>query len=163
MQIAPEQLTDMSVPWVILGHSERRSLLEEGNDFVGAKAANALTHGLKVIACIGETLEQRETGHVCSTDSLPLLSGFCRATSAHQLEQRLHARPCAVGACSLCDAWAQSLWWIENPILLQCRDVISEADGHCCREGFTSLFSGDAHHDSQSAFRLMQPVHAADV
>ena len=70
MQIAPEQLTDMSVLWVILGHSERRSLLEEGNDFVGAKAANALTHGLKVIACIGETLEQRETGHVRSADSL---------------------------------------------------------------------------------------------
>ena len=64
VQIAPEQLTDMSIPWVILGHSERRSLLEESNDFVGAKAANALTHGLKVIACIGETLEQRESGQV---------------------------------------------------------------------------------------------------
>ncbi len=65
VQIAPEQLTDMSIPWVILGHSERRSLLKEGNDFVGAKAANALAHGLKVIACIGETLEQRESGQVC--------------------------------------------------------------------------------------------------
>ncbi len=64
VQIAPEQLTDMGIPWVILGHSERRSLLEESNDFVGAKAANALTHGLKVIACIGETLEQRESGQV---------------------------------------------------------------------------------------------------
>ena len=112
MQIAPEQLTDMSVPWVILGHSERRSLLEEGNDFVGAKAANALTHGLKVIACIGETLEQRETGHVCSTDSLPLCQ-FLQSIECSQLEQRLHARPCAVGACSLCDAWAQSLWWMK--------------------------------------------------
>ena len=64
VQIAPEQLADMSIPWVILGHSERRSLLEESNAFVGAKAANALTHGLKVIACIGETLEQRESGQV---------------------------------------------------------------------------------------------------
>ena len=112
MQIAPEQLTDMSVPWVILGHSERRSLLEEGNDFVGAKAANALTHGLKVIACIGETLEQRETGHVCTTDSLPLCR-VLQSIECSQLKQRLHARPCAVGACSLCDAWAQSPWWMK--------------------------------------------------
>jgi len=64
LQIAPEQLADMNVPWVILGHSERRSLLKESNDFVGAKAANALAHNLKVIACIGETLEQRESNHV---------------------------------------------------------------------------------------------------
>ena len=64
LQIAPEQLADMNIPWVILGHSERRSLLKETNDFVGAKAANALAHGLKVIACIGETLEQRESGQV---------------------------------------------------------------------------------------------------
>ena len=106
MQIAPEQLTDMSVPWVILGHSERRSLLEEGNDFVGAKAANALTHGLKVIACIGETLEQRETGHVCSTDSLHR-SRTLKSNEHSQLDQCLHARPCAVGACSLYDAWAR--------------------------------------------------------
>lgn len=54
----------MNIPWVILGHSERRSLLKESSDFVGAKAANALAHGLKVIACIGETLEQRESGQV---------------------------------------------------------------------------------------------------
>lgn len=52
------------MPWVILGHSERRSLLKESNEFVGEKTANALAHDLKVIACIGETLEQRESGQV---------------------------------------------------------------------------------------------------
>lgn len=64
VQIAPEQLKDLDVPWVILGHSERRSLLKESNEFVGEKTANALAHGLKVIGCIGETLEQRESGQV---------------------------------------------------------------------------------------------------
>lgn len=63
-QIAPEHLKDLGVPWVILGHSERRSLLKESNEFVGEKTANALAHDLKVIACIGETLEQRESGQV---------------------------------------------------------------------------------------------------
>ena len=63
-QIAPEQLLDLGLQWVILGHSERRSLLKESNEFVGEKTANALAQGLKVIACIGETLEQRESDQV---------------------------------------------------------------------------------------------------
>ncbi|BDA46566.1 Triosephosphate isomerase, chloroplastic [Coccomyxa sp. Obi] len=63
-EIAPEHLKDLGVPWVILGHSERRSLLKESNEFVGEKTANALAHDLKVIACIGETLEQRESGQM---------------------------------------------------------------------------------------------------
>ena len=99
MQIAPEQLTDMSVPWVILGHSERRSLLEESNDFVGAKAANALAHGLKVIACIGETLEQRETGHVRSADSVVLrLYDAWPSTLQHATEQL-----CNLEWAAMCD------------------------------------------------------------
>ncbi|CAI9265833.1 unnamed protein product [Lactuca saligna] len=55
-------LANLGVPWVILGHSERRALLNETNEFVGDKVAYALSQGLKVIACVGETLEQREAG-----------------------------------------------------------------------------------------------------
>ncbi|KMZ66002.1 Triose-phosphate isomerase [Zostera marina] len=61
-EISAEMLVNLGVPWVILGHSERRALLSESNEFVGDKVAYALAQGLKVIACIGETLEQRESG-----------------------------------------------------------------------------------------------------
>uniref|UniRef100_A0ACD5WJX4 Uncharacterized protein n=1 Tax=Avena sativa TaxID=4498 RepID=A0ACD5WJX4_AVESA len=61
-EISAEMLVNLQVPWVILGHSERRALLSESNDFVADKVAYALAQGLKVIACIGETLEQREAG-----------------------------------------------------------------------------------------------------
>ncbi|XP_057978987.1 triosephosphate isomerase, cytosolic isoform X2 [Malania oleifera] len=61
-EISAEMLVDLNIPWVILGHSERRSLLNESNELVGDKVAYALSKGLKVIACIGETLEQRESG-----------------------------------------------------------------------------------------------------
>lgn len=53
-------LVNLDVAWV--GHSERRALLGETDEFVGYKIAYALAQGLKVIACIGETLEQREAG-----------------------------------------------------------------------------------------------------
>ena len=52
----------MGVPWVILGHSERRALFGESNELVGRKVAYALRAGLKVMACVGETLAQREAG-----------------------------------------------------------------------------------------------------
>ncbi|KAL1535610.1 Triosephosphate isomerase, cytosolic [Salvia divinorum] len=61
-EVSAEMLVDLNVPWVILGHSERRALLNESSEFVGDKVAYALSKGLKVIACIGETLEQREAG-----------------------------------------------------------------------------------------------------
>ncbi|XP_074566507.1 triosephosphate isomerase, cytosolic-like [Curcuma longa] len=61
-EISAEMLVNLGIPWVIIGHSERRLLLNESNEFVGDKVAYALSKGLKVIACVGETLEQRESG-----------------------------------------------------------------------------------------------------
>ncbi|CAL5185415.1 unnamed protein product [Lathyrus oleraceus] len=61
-EICVEMLVNLDIPWVILEHSERRQLLNETNEFVGDKVAYALSLGRKVIACIGETLEQREAG-----------------------------------------------------------------------------------------------------
>jgi len=61
-EVSAEMLVNLGIPWVILGHSERRALLKETNEFVGDKVAYALSQGLKVIACVGETLEEREAG-----------------------------------------------------------------------------------------------------
>lgn len=63
-EVSAEQLQDFGVPWVILGHSERRALCNESNEVVAKKTAHALAAGLGVIACIGETLEQRQGGSV---------------------------------------------------------------------------------------------------
>lgn len=61
-EVAAEMLVDLDIKWVILGHSERRALCGESNEFVGQKVAYALDQGLSAIVCIGETLEQRENG-----------------------------------------------------------------------------------------------------
>ncbi|KAG2482928.1 hypothetical protein HYH03_018206 [Edaphochlamys debaryana] len=61
-EVSAEQLADFGVPWVILGHSERRALCGETNEVVGKKSSHALAAGLGVIACVGETLEQRNGG-----------------------------------------------------------------------------------------------------
>ncbi|PIN14291.1 Triosephosphate isomerase [Handroanthus impetiginosus] len=61
-EISVEQLKDLGCKWAILGHSERRHILGEDDQFIGKKAAYALSEGLGVIACIGELLEEREAG-----------------------------------------------------------------------------------------------------
>lgn len=61
-EISPAMLKDVGANWVILGHSERRQIFGESDELIGEKCAHALSEGLKVIACIGETLEQREAG-----------------------------------------------------------------------------------------------------
>ena len=59
-EISVAQLKDAGIPWVILGHSERRSIFGESDELVGQKTTAALESGLSVILCVGESLEQRE-------------------------------------------------------------------------------------------------------
>ena len=55
-------LRDLGCRWAILGHSERRQYHGEQSDQIGSKLAVAIESGLIPILCVGETLEQRESG-----------------------------------------------------------------------------------------------------
>lgn len=59
-EISPQMLTSMGVEYVVIGHSERRQYFGETDDTVSKRVDAALRAGLKVILCVGETLEQRE-------------------------------------------------------------------------------------------------------
>jgi len=59
-EVSGVMLKDLGVNWVILGHSERRHVLKETDQVVGDKVGIAMKSGLNVIACVGETLEQRK-------------------------------------------------------------------------------------------------------
>lgn len=59
-EISADQLKDSGITWTILGHSERRVILQEDDQFVASKTKAALDCGLGVILCCGESLEQRE-------------------------------------------------------------------------------------------------------
>jgi triosephosphate isomerase len=76
-EISPEMLLAMGVEYVILGHSERRQYFGETDTGVNKKAKAALKAGIKPIVCVGETLEERESGItaevVCRQTKLALL------------------------------------------------------------------------------------------
>jgi len=60
-ETSADMLNDMGVQWTLVGHSERRGK-GESNEEVAAKAKYALDKGIKVLACCGEPLENREAG-----------------------------------------------------------------------------------------------------
>lgn len=61
-EVSPQMLKSIGVEYVIIGHSERREYFAETDDTVNKKLKAAHANGLKPIVCVGETLEQRETG-----------------------------------------------------------------------------------------------------
>lgn len=59
-EISAEMLKEAGVKYVILGHSERRNYFSETDEIINKKIKTAVNLGLKVIFCVGETLQERE-------------------------------------------------------------------------------------------------------
>jgi triosephosphate isomerase (TIM) len=60
--VSPAMLKDAGVKYVILGHSEKRQYDAETDVRINQKLKNVLKNGLRAIVCVGETLQERESG-----------------------------------------------------------------------------------------------------
>jgi triosephosphate isomerase (TIM) len=63
-EVSTRILLELGVQGAIVGHSERRQYFGETDETVARRVAAALEHGLRVIACVGESLEERESGQM---------------------------------------------------------------------------------------------------
>lgn len=63
-EISTGMLKDVGAEYGLTGHSERRHVLGEGDEYVGQKTSYGLATGLKVVLCIGEKIEERKGGKV---------------------------------------------------------------------------------------------------
>lgn len=74
-ETSPIMLKSVSCEYVILGHSERRHIFKEDDEFINKKVKSALHHGLKPILCVGETLNERNNDQAFSVVSRHIKKG----------------------------------------------------------------------------------------
>lgn len=76
-EISPLMLAEFC-QYVIIGHSERRAYFDETDEKVNLKIQSALSHNLKPIVCVGETLDENEAGRTADVVSRQIKQGLAR-------------------------------------------------------------------------------------
>jgi len=92
-EIAAEMLKEFLVRYVILGHSERRQYQEESDSLISKKALTAHAASIKPIICVGETLEQRESGVTNDIVGSQIKGSLAGLTSDQMLETVIAYEP----------------------------------------------------------------------
>ncbi len=82
-EISPYHLKDAGASFVLIGHSERRRLFKEDDMRVNKKIKSALAAGLRVVMCIGESLEDHEAGKTFSILENQLKTGLVGVPKEH--------------------------------------------------------------------------------
>ena len=80
-EISSSMLKSVGCEYVIIGHSERRTIFGENDEIINKKIIKALESGLKVIFCIGESLEQREEGVTNEVVKKQIVGGLLNVTT----------------------------------------------------------------------------------
>lgn len=85
-EISAGMLLDVGCKYVILGHSERRHVLGETDEAINQKVHAALAVGLLPIVCVGETLEERESGQTQSVVKTQVEGSLAGLTAEQMLQ-----------------------------------------------------------------------------
>lgn len=80
-EISPLMLKELGVEYVVIGHSERRTYFGETDQTVLIRTKAALSAGLKPIVCIGETLDERNSGNMENVLRRQVVEGFKDVTA----------------------------------------------------------------------------------
>ncbi len=92
-EISAALLRDLFVRYVVLGHSERRTLFGETDEIVNRKVRAAHESTLRPIVCVGETLAQRDKGNVEKILSIQLRGSLAELTEKELLETVIAYEP----------------------------------------------------------------------
>jgi triosephosphate isomerase len=85
-EVSASMLKSAGCEYVILGHSERRTIFGESDELINKKIKKALSAGLKPIFCVGELLEERENGTTNDVIKRQVLKGL-EGISAEEMKK----------------------------------------------------------------------------
>lgn len=155
-EISPQMLKETGCSYVICGHSERRQILGESDEFVGRKVKAVLANGMVPILCIGETLEEREQGRMEARLLEELEAGLSALSEKELLEMVIAYEPIwAIGSGKAANAAdAESVCAFIRKVL---KDLSSEETAEKVR----ILYGGSVTGENISSFLAEKDVDGA--
>lgn len=146
-EISAYMLQEIGVEYVVLGHSERRQYFGETDITVNKRTLAALAAGLKVILCVGETLEQREQGITEEIVSLQTKIALMGVTAGQMKDVIIAYEPVwAIGTGKTATS-AQA-----NDVCAQIRGILAGLYSKECADAVTIQYGGS-----------MNPKNAAEL
>ena len=136
-EISLEMLADFNVKFVIIGHSERRQMFNETDEFINQKAIAILGAGLIPIICCGETLEQREAGVTDAHLEAQITKALAGISADDVAKSVIAYEPIwAIGTGKTCDS-------IEaNRVIKMIRETVRELKGDVAADSIRILYGG---------------------
>ena len=84
-EISPLMLKDLGASAALVGHSERRQIFRETDEMINRRLRGGLDQGLTMVLCIGETLEERESGQTMEILEKQVRSGLAEVAAAQMI------------------------------------------------------------------------------
>lgn len=152
-EIAATMLIDAGASFVILGHSERRQLFGESDEVVNMKLKRSLEENLEPIVCIGETLEERESGRMQEVLERQISQTFADIIDADMASLILAYEP----------VWAIGTGKTATPEVAQeahafIRKVIAKKWNPTVAEEISFLYGGSVKPDNAKELMLQQDI-----
>jgi triosephosphate isomerase (TIM) len=157
-EVSPLLLLDVGARFVIIGHSERRTLFHETNSQIQKKVARALSSGLEPILCIGESLEQRESGQAEAILEEQLLAALEGVSSEDISKVTIAYEP----------IWAIGTGKTATPELAEevhffCRSILAKLYGKSVADLLSILYGGSVKPSNASSLFQKENIDGALV
>lgn len=157
-EISATMLKEVGVTYVVLGHSERRTLYGETDELVGAKVKAAFDAGLTPILCVGETLEEREDGLTDSVNKRQTLAGLAGLTAEQVAKTVIAYEPVwAIGTGKNCGSGE------ANTTIGAIRAVVAEAYGQQIADQVRIQYGGSVKPNNIAEYMAQEQIDGALV
>ena len=136
-EVSAAMIQSVGAKYVLIGHSERRQYFGESDELLAEKVKSALKNGLSPIFCIGETIQERESGNFLATIAQQLNKGVFHLAAAELKQVILAYEP----------VWAIGTGLTASPEQAQevhafIRKTIADAYGAAQAEEISILYGG---------------------
>mmetsp|Transcript_3123 Transcript_3123/g.6754 ORF Transcript_3123/g.6754 Transcript_3123/m.6754 type:complete len:298 (+) Transcript_3123:27-920(+) len=156
--ISAPMLDSIGVEWALAGHSERRTINKESDDYINAQCLKIIEQGMSVVLCIGETLEEYEKGLVKAVCEVQLKKGLAGISAEDMSRVAIAYEP----------VWAIGTGKVATPEIAQsvhatCRNIIAGMYGDEIADDIRILYGGSVSKDSVDGLIAQPDVDGALV